>query len=247
LFLYVAYPAPHTPWLPSPEFAGKSAVPLYGDFTEMVDAMIGRVLGALDRAGLSDDTLLFITSDNGPVWYETDVEQFGHDSCGGLRGMKADAWEAGHRMPFVVRWPGKVAAGSASTETISFTDVLATLAAITGYELSSKEGPDSFDFSHVLLGRQEGERPVRPSLVIRSGGGFMTIRKGPWKLIDNLGSGGFSKPKRIAPTSGDPKVQLYHLGNDLEERQNLALKHPELVAQLWRELEQVQSSGRHRR
>ena len=132
LFLYLAYPAPHTPWLPTSEFAGKSKAGMYGDFAEMVDAMVGRVLSTLDEAQMSEETLLILTSDNGPVWYDADVERLGHDSAGGLRGMKADAWEAGHRMPFLVRWPGKVAPGSTSNQTVCFTDLMATLATITG-------------------------------------------------------------------------------------------------------------------
>ena len=127
LFLYLAYPAPHTPWLPGSEFAGTSEAGMYGDFVSHVDAEVGRVLAALDDAGMSDNTLVIFTSDNGPVWYPADVERFGHNSSGGFRGMKADAWEAGHRMPFIVRWPGKVEPASTSDQLICFTDVMATL------------------------------------------------------------------------------------------------------------------------
>ena len=98
MMLYLAYPAPHTPWLPSAEFIGSSKASMYGDFMVMVDAMIGKVLAALDKAKMAEDTLVLFSSDNGPVWYETDVKRFGHDSSGGLRGMKADAWECGHRI-----------------------------------------------------------------------------------------------------------------------------------------------------
>lgn len=128
LLLYLAFTAPHTPWLPSAEFVGKSGAGQYGDFAMMVDAQIGRVLAALDAAGMNDETLVIVTSDNGPVWYPADVKRFGHDSAGGLRGMKSDAWEAGHRMPFVVRWPGRVKPGSQSQQTICFTDLLTTFA-----------------------------------------------------------------------------------------------------------------------
>ncbi|MCH8923670.1 MAG: arylsulfatase, partial [Planctomycetes bacterium] len=210
LMLYLAYPAPHTPWLPSKEFLGRSRAGMYGDFTVMVDAMIGRVLKALEQAGMTDETLVVFSSDNGPVWYETDVKRFGHDASGGLRGMKADAWECGHRMPFIVRWPGKVKAGSVSRQTICFTDMLATLAGVVGVKLPAGAGPDSLDFSPVLLGRQPEGTPIRDALVIRSGGGLMTIRMGDWKLIDGLGSGGFSRPRRVKPGRGDPPGQLYN-------------------------------------
>ena len=125
--LYLAYPAPHTPWLPSEQFARKSHVGMYGDFVMMVDAMIGRVLAALDQNGLTDNTLVFFSSDNGPVWYESDSERFGHSSVGELRGMKADAWEGGHRMPFIARWPATITPGTSSDQTISFVTCLQRL------------------------------------------------------------------------------------------------------------------------
>ena len=128
LMLYLAYPAPHTPWLPSPEFIGKSGASMYGDFMMMVDNEIGRVLNALEATEMDEDTMVIFTSDNGPVWYDEDVTRFDHDSSGGLRGMKSDAWEAGHRMPFIVRWPGEVKKGSVSDHLICFTDLMATFA-----------------------------------------------------------------------------------------------------------------------
>jgi arylsulfatase A-like enzyme len=243
LMLYLAYPAPHTPWLPAAEFSGKSDAGMYGDFLVMVDAMIGRVLGALDKADMTKDTLLVFTSDNGPVWYEEDVKRLDHDSSGGLRGMKADAWEAGHRMPFIVRWPGTVKAGSQSAQTICFTDLLATLAKITAYPRKpQKEGPDSYDFSGVLRGDHPPDKPVRPHLAMKSGSGYMTVREGPWKLIDGLGSGGFSKPKRIKPTADGPRGQLYNLKEDPAELNNLYSKHPEKVKQLQTTLQAIVKS-----
>ena len=246
LMLYLAYPAPHTPWLPSPKFQGQSGASMYGDFLVMVDAMIGRVLKSLDDHGMADNTLLIFASDNGPVWFESDVERFGHDSSGGLRGMKADAWECGHRMPFLVRWPGKVKAASVTDQTICFTDLLATFASIVDAELSAEAGPDSFDFSSVLLGTQPEKKPVRDALVIRSGGGIMTIRIGAWKLISGLGSGGFSQPRRIKPGPGDPPGQLYNLAVDLAETNNLYADEPAIVQMLLEKLKKIRASGRSR-
>ncbi len=239
LMLYLAYPAPHTPWLPSAEYVGKSRASMYGDFMVMVDAMIGKVLDSLDKAGMREDTLVIFTADNGPVWYEEDSVRFGHDSSGPLRGMKADAWEAGHRMPFIVRWPGQVQRGSMSEQTICFTDMLATLASITGYTRKPEEGPDSYDFSDVLLGKRDEEQPVRPHLAMRSGSGFMTVRVGDWKLIDGLGSGGFTKPNRIKPKGGKAPGQLYNLKDDLGETTNLYAERPEIVERLRKTLAQV--------
>lgn len=243
LFLYLAYPAPHTPWLPSAEFQGKSGASMYGDFAMMVDSMIGRVLAALDDAKMSEETLVIFTSDNGPVWYEEDVERFGHDSSGGLRGMKADAWECGHRMPFVVRWPGQVESSTVCHQTISFVDLLATFADITGSKLSTDAGPDSFSILPLLRGNNQ---PVRPSLVLASANGTMMVRKGDWKLITALGSGGFSKPKKIKPGPGDPKGQLYNLRDDVGETNNLYASNPEKIRELSEELERVRNRGRSR-
>ncbi len=246
LFLYLAYPAPHTPWLPSPEFVGKSKAGLYGDFMVMVDAMIGRVLAALESKGMRDDTVVIFSSDNGPVWYDRDVERFGHDSSGGLRGMKADAWECGHRMPFIVRWPGVVKGGSVSHQTICFTDVLATCAEITGAPLPPGAGPDSSSFLFVLRGEKQPGRRVRDHLVVQSGSGAMTIRSGPWKLITALGSGGFSRPRRVRPGPGDPAGQLYDLSKDLGETRNLYAEKPEIVARLQKDLARIRGSERGR-
>ena len=239
LMLYLAYPAPHTPWLPSKEFLGRSRASMYGDFTVMVDAMIGRVLKALDQAGMTKETLIVFSSDNGPVWYEADVKRFGHDASGGLRGMKADAWECGHRMPFIVRWPGKVKSGSLSRQTICFTDMLATFAGVIGAKLPAGAGPDSLDFSPVLLGRHPQGKPIRDALVIRSGGGLMTIRMGDWKLIDGLGSGGFSRPQRVKPRQGDPPGQLYNLADDIGETKNRYAQEPAIVQRLLKKLANI--------
>jgi arylsulfatase A-like enzyme len=246
LMLYLAYPAPHTPWLPSKEFSGSSGAGMYGEFVVMVDAMIGRVLAALDQAGMSDNALVIFTSDNGPVWYQRDVERFGHDSSGGLRGMKADAWENGHRIPFIVRWPGEVQVNSVSHQTICFTDMLATMAAVVGAELPDSAGPDSFNILPVLRGEQPEEKPVRGPMVIYSGNGTPTIRSGPWKLIAGLGSGGFSQPSRVKPEPGGPRGQLYNLDQDLAETTNLYQQQPEIVQRLTAELEHIKTNDRTR-
>ena len=201
--------------------------------------MIGRVLDALDDAGMSDDTLVILSSDNGPVWYDEDSERFGHDSCGPLRGMKADAWEAGHRMPFIVRWPGKVRPGAQSQQMISFVDVLPTAAEVSGGSLPSGAGPDGVSFYKVLTGEQPESVSVRESLVVASGNRTMTIRKGAWKLITGLGSGGFTKPSKIKPKAGEPSGQLYHLERDLSESENLYLQHPDIVKEMEAMLDQI--------
>ena len=246
LFLYLAYPAPHTPWLPSPEFMGKSKVSLYGDFVMMVDAEIGRVTAALKAAKMSDDTLVIFTSDNGPCWFDVDREKWGHDSAGGFRGMKADAWEAGHRMPFIVRWPGRVTAGSTSDKLICFTDLLATFAALMGQTIPQSAALDSYNilpyFTQTGSDQPPEQKNIRPSFVMQAGSSssMKTIRLGTWKLITGgLGSGGFSKPKEVTPGPGEPAGQLYHLAIDPAEKNNLYAKHPEIVSELTAELERI--------
>lgn len=238
LMLYLAYPAPHTPWLPTPAFRGKSGAGMYGDFVMMLDHEIGRVCAALDAEGMARNTLLVFTSDNGPVWYPHDVKRFGHDAVGGLRGMKGDAWEGGHRMPFIVRWPERVAAGTRSDQTVCFTDLMATFAEMVGKKLPATAGPDSFSLLPVLEGRQAADKPVRGPIVMQSGSsGAMVIRSGDWKLIDQPGSGGFSESP--APQPGDPPGQLYNLRDDPAEQNNLYRKEPERVAELTRLMKQL--------
>ena len=238
LFLYLAYPAPHTPWLPAPGFKGRSGAGMYGEFCNMVDAEIGRVLKSLKRKELSENTLVIFTSDNGPVWYEKDVERFDHDSTGGLRGMKADAWEGGHRMPFLVRWPGVVKPGTVTGHLVCFTDLLTTFADLTGVTLTEKHNLDSESFLPVLRD-PAGKHPKRSPIVMKAGSGTMMIRAGEWKLINQLGSGGFSSPKRVKPGPGDPRGQLYNLSADPGEQSNLWKKHPDLVRKLTTLMESI--------
>jgi arylsulfatase A-like enzyme len=242
LMLYFAPTGPHTPWLPSAEFQGRSAAGMFGDFTMMVDAMIGRVLAALDETKLSDNTLVLFTSDNGPVWYPEDVQRTGHDSAGGLRGMKNSHWEAGHRMPFIVRWPGKVKPGSTSAQTICFTDMMATLVEASGTPLAAEAGPDSFSFLPVLLGTQPADKPVRESLAIGR-----SIRSGPWKYIEGREPEFFMRPgSKNIPEPAEPPGQLFHLGDDPHETKNLAAEKPEVVAKLQAELERIRKASRTR-
>lgn len=241
LMLYLAYPSPHTPWLPSKEFQGSTDAGMYGDFVAMVDANISKVLTAMKDAGLMDNTLVIFSSDNGPVWYDKDVEKYGHDCAGGLRGMKGDVWEAGHRVPFIVKWPGKVKAGSTSDHLVCFTDVLATLADVTGAKIKSEEGPDSFSFLPAMLGN-DPDNDERPPVVLESASGTKMIRSGDWKYIDHLGSGGFSKPSRIEPEPGDPAGQLYNLKEDLAETNNLYSERMDMVVKLKAEMEKIIST-----
>ncbi len=251
LFLYLAYPAPHTPWLPSEAFQGVSGASMYGDFTAMVDHMSGRVLQALDDYGLDEDTLVIFSSDNGPVWFDEDVERFGHDASGGLAGMKGDALEGGHRMPFIVRWPGVVDPGNISSQTIAFTDVLATFADITGRPLPEGQGPDSFSFLAALHGNQETAGVARGPFVLTAGKGLATIRSGKWKYINGPGAGGMSDgfagvTNRTSSYVKGTGPQLYDMDTDPGETRNVHAENRDVAEQLDQELKKV-LAGQHTR
>lgn len=236
-FLYLALASPHTPWLPAEEFRGRGEAGLYGEFVAHTDAAVGRVLDALDEAGVAEDTLVLFTSDNGPVWYPADEERFGHHAAGPWRGMKSDAWEGGHRMPFLVRWPAEVPAGTTAEQTICFTDVLATCAEILGEPV---EAPDGHGFLPVL--RDPTASSGRTTTVLKANA--TALREGNWKLITHLGSGGFSRPRRVEPEPDGPTGQLYDLAEDPGETRNLWLERPEVVARLEEKLGELREGGR---
>ncbi len=246
-FLYLPLTAPHGPWLPAEEFRGKSQAGPLGDFVMQVDDVVGRVLKTLDDCGHRDDTLVIFSSDNGPLWFDGDVERYGHDSSGGLRGRKGDIWEGGFRMPLIARWPGHVPAGAASNEIVGLVDLLATLAAVVGEELPDDAAADSVNMLPALLGERR-DRPIREALLLQSlGPNDLAIRQGPWKLIPWLGSGGFlTKPSRVKPAGGEPSGQLYNLDDDPGEQHNLYAQHPEIVAKLSALLEKYRTSEQTR-
>ena len=232
-FLYLAFPSPHTPWLPTEEFVGKSGAGMYGDFMMTVDHAVGRVLGQLEESGHAEDTLVIFTSDNGPVWYDTNEEQYDHVSTGMVKGMKGDNWEGGHRVPFIVRLPGSVEAGSTDDSLISFLDVAATLCDLAGVEAERPE--DSISFAHALLGQEAGAGAVRESLF--HGKKFHAcLRSGKWKLLEHQGSAGFSKREEPKPGPDDPPGQLYDMVEDPGETTNLWNERPEVVERLLGEL-----------
>ena len=244
-FLYLPFPSPHTPWLPLKQYQGTSKAGEYGDFVNMVDAEVGKVLKTLTDLGLDDNTLVFFTSDNGPFWRPNFIEKYDHKAAYIYRGMKADAFEGGHRIPFIARWPGKIKAGSQCAETINLTNLLATCSDIAGNKLADNEGEDSFSILPLLLGKEKDY--VRPEALIQhSSRGVFVVRQGDWKLILGLGSGGFSKPETIQPKEGEAPGQLFNLKNDPSETKNLYLQFPGKVEELSRILKKYQDSGRSR-
>ncbi len=244
-FLYLPLTSPHTPILPTPEWKGKSGLGDYGDFVMQTDAVVGDVLEALDRAGLTDNTLVFFTADNGcsPAAKTEELEKKGHFASAQFRGYKADIWEGGHRVPFLVRWPNKIKAGSLSQQTICHVDLIATCADILGVKLPETAGEDSVSILPALMGTDKTR--IREAVVHHSIDGMFAIRQGKWKLEFCSGSGGWGSPKDPEATqNGLPDVQLYDLSTDVAEAKNLQAENPEVVSRLTRLLEQYVANGR---
>ncbi|MFK7922041.1 MAG: arylsulfatase [Bacteroidia bacterium] len=230
-FLYLALPAPHTPWLPDGDHQGRSEAGDYGDFVKQVDDHIGAFLTNLERMGLKENTIVIFSSDNGPVWYPEDEKKYQHSATGPLAGMKGDALEGGHRMPFIVRWPGKVEAGSTQDGLICFTDLLASCAELTGQSLAAGVGQDSKSFVPLLLNPQSPS--ARESLITQTTGKVYAIRVGDWKLIPTKGSGGFWDGYDPEYAASNPfEGRLYNLKDDLSETQNLYGEMPDKVSSL---------------
>jgi arylsulfatase A len=245
-FLYLALTAPLTPYLPGSKFRGHSGAGDYGDFVTMVDASVGEVLASLDRNGLAESTLLIFTSDNGARWNQEEIRQFGHRSNLNNRGQKSDIYEGGHRIPFIVRWPGKVRDGTTSDELGCLVDLMATCSAAAGVSLPSEAADDSFNLLPAML-EKPGRAPIRDAVVHHSGLGMFGIRSGDWKLVMGLGSGGFTAPAFIKPRAGDPVVgQLFNLKTDRQETTNVYAQHPEVVRRLSEMLKRIQRDGRSR-
>ena len=238
-FLYLALGSPHTPIIPSDEWVGKSGINLYADFVMETDHATVRVLETLDRLGIADDTLVFFTTDNGcsPAADFEELRKRGHDPSYSLRGMKSDAWDGGHRVPYVVRWPGVIAPGRVSDELICHNNLMATCAEILGATLPGDAGVDSFSILPVLRG-EKTTAPTHPFVIHHSIRGRFAIRQGDWKFIAARGSGGWSKGDDSKPS------QLYNMENDRKESNNLVEEKPEIVAELTELLETAVGNGR---
>lgn len=208
-FVYLPHPMPHIPIYASEDFEGKSPRGLYGDVIEELDWSVGEIIGALERLGIRDDTLVLFTSDNGP-WLP-----FGANggSAGLLRGGKGTNWEGGQREPCIVSWPGHIPAGSVCREVTTTMDLLPTVAALTGATLPADRVIDGHDISPLLLGRPGATSPTAQFIYYTAKGALAGVRRGAWKLL-------FDGP------------ELFQVEEDVSEARNLAEKRPELVAEL---------------
>ena len=238
-FLYFATHDIHVPRVPHPRFKGTSQAGVRGDTVHSFDWTVGRVMDALEKLKLADNTLLIVTSDNGGVLDANGPDKEhggtvesnnGHLHNGPLRGGKGTPFEGGTRLPFIARWPGHVAPGD-SDALICHVDMLASFAALTGQKLPDTAGPDSFNVLPALLGGKTGREHL-----VEVGNG---LRLGQWKLIDV--PAGARKGKR--PGTG---VQLYNLATDLGETNNLAAQHPDIVEKMSKMLDEIREKGRSR-
>ncbi|MBM3882544.1 MAG: hypothetical protein FJ387_22945 [Verrucomicrobia bacterium] len=244
-FLYLPLASPHTPIVPTAEWQGRSGLNPYADFVMQTDASVGAVLDALDQHALAPHTLVIFTSDNGcsPQAKFDELAVHGHHPSHVFRGAKADIFEGGHRIPFLVRWPDKVKAGTTSDQLICQMDLFATCADLLGLRLPASAAEDSLSFLPALLGQTD--RPRRETLVHHSINGSFAIRQGHWKLALCPDSGGWSAPRPgTAQAKESPPIQLYDMSTDIGERTNLHAAHPAVVAHLSQLLDRCRSHDR---
>ncbi len=249
-FLYLPLTSPHTPIVPSEKWRGKSPLGTYGDFVMETDWVVGEVMQELAEQKLTEDTLFLFTTDNGcsPAAGIPKLISQGHKPNGDWRGHKADIYEGGHRVPFVVRWPARVKPGSSCDLTVCTTDYFATVADILGVrgrKFPQNMAEDSFSFLAAL--ENPGlQTPTRPYTIHHSINGSFAIRKGPWKLCLCPGSGGWSAPKpgKALQDKSLPPIQLFDLANDPSQTMNLQGKRPEIVRDLVDDLYHAIKAGR---
>lgn len=230
-FLYVPLGSPHAPIVPTKEWQGKSGLGAHADFVMQTDATVGAIMDALEKNSFAKNTLLIFTSDNGtsrgagiPA-----LRKQGHHVSAQYRGSKADLWEGGHRVPFVVRWPGKVKPGSRCNQLITLVDFFATVSEITG-EKAPDMAEDSVSFLPALSGKPI--QSTRKGVIHHSVSGHFGYRQGKWKLLLAKGSGGWSSPKEREVKGDAPQAQLYDMEKDPSEKNNLYLSNPEIARRL---------------
>lgn len=244
-FIYFPQNSPHTPIVPGDDWKGKTDLGDYGDFVAQTDGSVGEVLAALDRNGLAENTMVIFSTDNGTSKAAniTKLNKQGHYPSANLRGSKADLWDGGHRVPFIVRWPQKIKSGSKSDQLVCLSDIMATCAELFSVDLPDNAAEDSWSFLPALAG--EAIDSPRTSIVHHSIGGRFSFRDGDWKLLLAPGSGGWSSPKDIdAILAGLPDKQLYNMNQDIGEQTNLVDENPEKVEYLVESLKKIVTDGR---
>ena len=241
-FLFHSTQAVHLPSFPADSFKGKTDSGPHGDFIFELDHVVGELMKTIDSLAIADDTLVVFTSDNGPevpTVYHMRHDHY-HDGAHPWRGVKRDNWEGGHRVPLLVRWPGKIQAGTTSNELTSLTDVMSTVADLLDVDLPNNVAEDSFSMKPVLLG-MDREQAIRPYLLQQGFGGkrYLAIRRGRWKYLAHKGSGGNNyathrhlKEYALPDTAPNAKGQLFDLEKDPGETTNLSASHSEIAEEL---------------
>lgn len=237
-FLYFSQTSPHEPVVPSKRFKGKSGIAPIADFVMETDWSAGQVIKAVDDAGIADNTIVIFTADNGHSHYTgwPDLIKAGHLPSGPYRGHKGDIWEGGHRVPFVVRWPGHAPGGHNSDRLVSLTDLFATFADLLGRPLPRNGAEDSVSFLSALLG--DVREPPRTALVSHSNHGEFAYRDGDWKLVFKN-----ALPNRNKSRGRKRIAKLYNLKEDIAESNDLAARKPEIVKRLSAKLERLIEQG----
>ncbi len=246
-FLYFPLPAPHTPILPTTEFLGKSNTNMYGDFVMQVDDVIRQIRETLKQQGISENTMVVFTSDNGcsPKADFEELAKVDHDPSYTFRGTKSDIFEGGHHVPFIVEWPAKALNNASSDKTICTTDFFATCAELTGYKIKDAEAEDSYSMLPLIVGEKDTD--IREYTIHHSIDGSFAIRQGDWKLCVCQGSGGWSYPRKQDIKNEKlelPNLQLYNLKNDIAETKNVIAQYPEKAADLKAALKKIILDGR---
>ncbi|MCP5531753.1 MAG: arylsulfatase [Akkermansiaceae bacterium] len=246
-FLYVPFPSPHAPIIPTEEFDGTSKAGPYGDYVAQTDDACGRILTALKDAGLGDNTIVVFSADNGSEIYAYERDRkFDHWSSAPFRGIKRDTYEGGHHVPFLIRWPGVTKPGAVSDALISQIDLMATFASVVGAGLPPAAAADSHDFLPYL--KQQAATGPRDTIVHNTRKDDYAIRHGRWLLID--GKSGNARPvpkawmeKHKTPPDDGSSVELYDMEEDPGQRHNLATEHPERVAEMQALLNEIRTRG----
>lgn len=250
-FLYFTPMTPHRPVVPNDAFADRSAAGLYGDFVVELDWAVGQLMAALDRNGVADNTLIIVSSDNGP---EVDayrrVLEYDHRSMGRWRGVKRDTWEGGHRVPLLARWPSRISAGTSSDETVCLTDWMATIASLVGYDLPNDSAEDSYDIGPSLWGPDPVE-PIREATVHHGIRGWFAIRQGDWVLIEDHPGDNNSRAngepawlRRERGSDAPAEGELFNLASDPGQTRNRIAEEPDRAAAMKALLQRYRTEGR---
>ncbi len=247
-FLYYAMTAPHNPIVPNQEFVGSSRAGSYGDFVVELDHHVGRLLQKIDEIGIERDTLVIFTSDNGPVnrtkgyqqrWVRGDVQIYGHESNSPFVGWKGGLQEGGHRVPFIVRWTGHITPNETCSTTISFTDLLPTLADLLHLPIDRDTAEDGVSFYPALL-RDQRPASFHEAIVHNHINGAFALRQGIYKLTVN-------GPKTVSEaldSSVSSSLALHNLETDPKEEIDIAAQHPKLVSEMHELLKKYLREGR---